>query len=437
MQRGDGVLSEGRMAHNPAPCEGPGTNWAGNYSFASSAMRQMGSVEDVQARVNSLKLVKALGSRHSFNGIADTSGEHVLMDRLDEMVLDAEARTVRVGAGVRYGRLAPWLDAQGFALHNLASLPHITVVGSCATATHGSGLRTGSLSTAVRAVQFVDGTGAVRSLSRDEQPEEFAGAVVSLGALGVVTSVTLDVVPSFEISQTVYEDLPFAVLGTEFESVFGAGYSVSLFTDWQGNRATQVWVKRLASEAGGVQDTFFGATRQTRALHPLPGHGAENCTEQMGVAGPWYERLPHFRMNFTPSSGAELQSEYFVARENAYAALRAIETLRDEITPRLLVSEIRTVAADDLWMSMAQGRESVGFHFTWKPESAAVMALLPKIEARLEPFAARPHWAKLHTMERKQLAELYPKFEAFRGLMRRYDPEGRFRNAYLAACFGE
>jgi xylitol oxidase len=400
-------------------------------------MRQVGSVEDVQARVSALKLVKALGSRHSFNGIADTTGEQLLLDSLDGMELDVEARSVRVGAGVRYGRLAPWLDAQGFAVHNLASLPHISVVGACATATHGSGLRNGSLSSAVSAIEFVDGTDRVRRLSRDERPDEFAGAVVSLGALGVVTSMTLDVVPSFEISQTVYEDLPFAALETAFDEIFGSGYSVSLFTDWQGNRATQAWVKRLAHSSRGAQDTFFGATRQTRALHPLPGLGAENCTEQMGVPGPWYERLPHFRMDFIPSSGAELQSEYFVARDNAVAALRAIETLRDEITPRLLVSEIRTVAADELWMSMAYRRDSVGFHFTWKPETEAVMALLPRIEARLEQFAARPHWAKLHTIGQERLAARYPKFEAFRALMHQRDPDRRFRNAYLTACFGE
>jgi xylitol oxidase len=387
----------------------------------------------VQALVRRLPEAKALGARHSFNHIADTEGTQIDLGHLKAMHLDGEARTVTVGAGISYGELAPWLHTQGFAVHNLASLPHISIVGACASATHGSGIRNGCLSTAVSALELVTGEGELLHLSRASHPEVFAGAVVGLGALGVVTGITLQVVPTFQVAQMVYEDLSFSELEHNLRAIVSAGYSVSLFTDWQQHRATQAWVKRKLEDTSqpDFPATFFGASKQTAKLHPLPKHDATNCTEQLGVPGPWYDRLPHFRHDYTPSSGAELQTEYFVPLDRAYEAILAIEELRDSITPLLFVSEMRTIAADDLWMSMAYGQDSLAFHFTWKQQLPAVLGLLPHLEAKLAPFAARPHWSKLFTLPGEQLRRLYPRFHDFQALVARFDPKGRFRNEYL------
>jgi xylitol oxidase len=413
------------------------TNWAGNYTYRAPSLLQPSSVAELQLLLPTLRHAKALGARHSFNSIADTSGAQISLAHFKSKSLDTSDPahpTVTIGSGVTYGELAPWLHAHGFAVPNLASLPHISVVGACATATHGSGLANRCLSTAVSAMDLVAADGELLHLSRAANPDIFPGAVVALGALGIVTSLTLDLVPTFEVAQTVYENLPFHELEHSLLDIFSAGYSVSLFTDWQKHRATQAWIKRRVSnsaEASSLPETFFGARQQTAKLHPLPGHSAENCTEQLNIPGPWHERLPHFRMEYTPSSGAELQSEYFVPLADAFNAVRAVEELRDRITSHLFITELRTVAADDLWLSMAYARDSLAIHFTWHPEPEAVFSLLPLIEAQLAPFAARPHWGKLFATPPATLRQLYPRFGAFRDLASRLDPQGSFRNDYL------
>jgi len=393
------------------------------------------TVGEVQQLVKSRRPLKALGASHSFNGIADSTGDQISLQYLDHMLVDPTSRTVTVGAGVTYGQLAPYLHGQGYALHNLASLPHISVAGACATGTHGSGNKNGNLSTAVSATEIVAADGEAVVLSRERDGDRFQGAVVALGGLGVVTSITLDVQPTFEMRQVVYENLSMDQLERHLDNIFASGYSVSLFTDWQNHRITQVWIKsriepRTSSE---LPAEFFGATLAHQKLHPLAGHAAENCTEQMGISGPWYERLPHFRMNFTPSSGAELQSEYMVPRDRGYEAILAVEQLRDHVTPHLFISELRTVDADNLWMSPCYQRPSMAIHFTWKPEWPAVRKVLPMIEEKLARFNARPHWAKLFTMSPTRLKPVYGRLPDFQALLAHYDPHGKFRNDFLNA----
>ena len=409
------------------------TNWSGNLRYHTDHLLQPATVEETQQAVKSCTKLRALGARHSFNTIADSNFNQISVKALQQMSVDAKARTVTVGGGVTYGGLSPWLDSQGFALHNLASLPHVSVAGACATATHGSGNKNGSLSTSVAAMEIVTADGSLVHLSREKDGDQMLGAAVALGGLGVVTSTTLDVIPTFQMAQVVFENLSFDQLEHNLEAIFGSGYSVSLFTDWQKNRATQVWIKsRLAP--GGKADMpaqFYGATLATKKLHPVTGHSAENCTEQQGIPGPWYERMPHFRMNFTPSSGAELQSEYFVSRDKGYVAIRAVEELRDHITPHLFVTEFRTIAADNLWMSTCHDRDSMTVHFTWKPDWPAVKKVLPLIEAKLAPFDARPHWAKMFTMQPSHIQKLYEKLPDYQAMLKHYDPNGKFRNDFL------
>lgn len=412
----------------------PLTNWAGNLEYAAMAVHEPLSLEQVREVVMRSPSLRALGSRHSFNRIADTDGALVSLRRMNRVLsLDRAAGTVTVEAGVSYAALSGWLHANGFALHNLPSSPHISVAGACATATHGSGSRNGNLATAVRALELVDAAGEVVTLSREEDGDAFRGAVVALGALGVVTRLTLDVEPAFHVCQSVWRDLPMRVLETDFEAVMSSGYSVSLFTDWTRESIAQVWVKERAAEWDGsaIRGEFFGARAETRDVHPVEGQPAENATLQRGVPGPWHERLPHFRIGFAPSVGRELQSEYFVPMEHAWRAIRAVQALRGQIAPHLFISEIRTVAADDLWMSPCHGRPCVALHTTWKPDRDRVARLLPLMEQALAPYDAVPHWGKLFAMEPAVLQSRYPRLADFRALLRRSDPAGKFRNAFL------
>jgi alditol oxidase len=409
-------------------------NWAGNLEYGTDRLYSATSVEEVRNYVKQQKKLKVLGTRHCFNNIADTKDSFLSLKPMNQVIaLDPTARTVTVAAGISYGQLAPYLDSKGFALHNLASLPHISLAGACATATHGSGEKNGNLATAISGLELVTAAGEVLKLSRDRDGEMFQGTLVGLGALGVITNLTLDMQPTYMVRQYVYQNLPLRELAEHFDAIQSSGYSVSLFTRWQNQLVNEVWIKRRveAGQTFKVPAEFFGAKLATRNLHPIAELSAENCTEQMGVPGPWYERLPHFRMGFTPSAGKELQAEYFVPRQHAVEAMLAVEKLRDQVSPHLLISEIRTIAADKLWMSPCYQQDCATIHFTWKPEWDAVRHLMPMIERELTPFQARPHWGKLFTTPPSELKRLYRKMPAFIELCSKYDPDGKFRNEFL------
>ncbi len=409
-------------------------NWAGNIEYSTDRVFYPKTVEEVQLLVKKSNRLRTLGTRHCFNTIADSKDNLISTSMLNKMLsVDPAAKTVTVQAGIKYGELAPLLDQQGFALHNLASLPHISVGGSIATATHGSGVGNGNLATAVSSLDLVIADGSVLTLSRAQDEEQFNAAVVGLGSLGVVTQVTLDIQPAYTMKQHVFTALPVAAVKDHFEDIVSAGYSVSLFTDWQSDTINEVWIKSRTDRDknyDGVAD-FYGAPAATKNVHPIIALSAENCTEQVGVPGPWYERLPHFKMGFTPSSGKELQTEYFVPRQHAVEAMLAVQTLGKQIGPHLFITEIRCIAADKLWMSPCREQDSVTIHFTWKQELAAVQKLLPQIETLLSPFNARPHWGKVFTMSPAVLDSRYQQLADFKKTMLGYDPTGKFRNAFI------
>jgi alditol oxidase len=409
-------------------------NWAGNLEYGTDHLYSANSLQQVRDYVKKQSKLKVLGTRHCFNNIADSTHNLLSLKSMDEVVgLDPEAHTVTVAAGITYGQLCPYLHTKGFALHNLASLPHISIAGACSTATHGSGEKNGNLATAVSALEIVTAAGEVVQLSRQTDGELFRGAVVGLGALGVITKITLDVQPTFMMRQYVYENLPLSEMRDHFDAIESSAYSVSLFTDWQKQRINEVWIKSRVDEGQAFDATseFFGAQRAIRNLHPIAELSAENCTEQMGVPGPWYERLPHFRMGFTPSAGKELQSEYFVPRRHAVEAILAVERLRDQVSPHLMISEIRAIAADNLWLSPCYQQPCVTIHFTWKPDWPVVRKLMPVIEKELAPFNARPHWGKLFTTSPAELKSIYKRIPEFIQLSRKHDPQGKFRNEFL------
>ncbi|GIE81471.1 putative xylitol oxidase [Actinoplanes philippinensis] len=407
------------------------TNWAGNIGFEARRLVRPRSLDELREVVTGAGRARVLGSGHSFNRLADTDGDLISLAELPRTVeIAADRATVRVDGGIRYGELATRLAAEGLALHNMASLPHISVAGAVATGTHGSGVRNGNLATAVAGLEILRADGSVTTLDRSDA--DLAGAVVGLGALGVVTALTLDVVPAFELRQYVYEDLPEASLHEHLDEILSAGYSVSLFTRWSSAGIDQVWLKR----AEPVSGDFFSARPADGPRHPVPGMPAVNCTEQGGTPGPWHARLPHFRMEFTPSSGEELQSEWHLPRSAALSAITAVSGLRERVAAVLQVCEVRTIAADDLWLSPHHERDSLALHFTWIADTEAVLPVVADLEKALAPLGARPHWGKVFTTSPADLRAAYPRFDDFAALVARFDPQGTFRNPWLDALLG-
>ncbi|MFN8169395.1 MAG: FAD-binding protein [Candidatus Nanopelagicales bacterium] len=406
----------------------PQVNWAGNVVYAPTSVVAPRSVEELQELVASSSRIRALGTRHSFSTVADAPGVLVELGALPSSIeLDEVAATVRVGAATRWGELAPVLHRAGWAVHTMGSLPHISVAGSASTGTHGSGDRHGCLASAVVALELVGPDGGLRRIARGDA--DFDGSVVALGALGVVTAVTLSVQPAYEVEQTVYDDLPFEVAVEELDAVMGSASSVSLFTRWRDD-VEQVWVKRRTDEPA-ADLRWTGARPADGPRHPVPGADPAACTPQGGVPGPWFERVPHFRLEFTPSSGEELQSEYLVDREHARDALRAVHEVRDAVAPVLQIGEVRSVAADDLWLSMASGRDSLAIHFTWVADAEAVAPAVAAVERALAPFAPRPHWGKVFGIDPREVASTYPRFAEMVDLVHRTDPDGVLANDFV------
>ncbi len=408
-----------------------GTNWSGNYTYRATRLHRPRTVEQVQELVAGADRVRALGTRHSFTDIPD-SRELVSLAWLEgEIEVNRATATVWLPGGVTYAQLAEVLNREGVALPNLASLPHISVAGAVATATHGSGDASGNLATAVVGLELVTSSGELVRVRRGE--EGFDGSVVGLGALGVVTGLTLSVEPYYEVRQRVFEGLEWEALFEHYDEITASGQSVSVFHRF-GERTDQVWIKARAGVGDGSVDRpdLFGARPAPSSRNPVPGADPANCTEQLGSPGAWSERLPHFRSGFTPSSGSEIQSELFVAREHAAAALDAARSFAERIQPLLIVAEIRTIAADSLWLSPQYGRPTVGLHFTWRRREAEVSQVMAGLERALAPFSARPHWGKLFTAGAAEIEPLYERMEDFRSLRGRLDPRGAFNNDWLA-----
>ncbi|MEO8688200.1 MAG: D-arabinono-1,4-lactone oxidase [Solirubrobacteraceae bacterium] len=407
-----------------------GMNWAGNYTYRAERLHRPASVERLREIVAAATQIRVLGSRHSFNAIGDAAELVTLDDLPAGIVVDPAARTVSCSGAVRYGALADALERAGLALRNLASLPHISVAGAVATATHGSGDRNGNLATEVAALEMVTSDGGLVTCARGD--DDFDGVVVGLGALGAVTRVMLDVEPAYEVRQRVFEGLPWHALYEHFDAITASGYSISVFTRLHDAAADQVWVKsRVTDEPERIREALFGACAATEERHPILGIDPVNCTPQLGRAGLWSERLPTFRMGFTPSSGEEIQSEYLIPRDRAVPAIEAVRALAGTIRPMLQVCELRTMAADRLWLSPQYGRDTIGIHFTWKPEQQAVERVLVEVEAALAPFAPRPHWGKVFLATAAELAPGYERLPDFAALAGRLDPRGAFRNRWL------
>lgn len=406
-------------------------NWAGNFEYRASEIARPSSIDELCRIVTSSRRVKALGTRHSFNDSADTDGTLIVLDRLPASIdVDSDALSVRVSAGVTYAQLARHLEARGFALHNLASLPHISVGGAVQTGTHGSGVRNGSLATAVIAIEVVRASGELETLHRGDA--DFEASVVGIGALGIVTAVLLRIEPTYRVAQYVHEGVPWSSAEENWAAIMGSAYSVSVFTTFVGDATHQIWTKhRIGADTTELDLAALGGIEARTPLHPLPGVSAESVTAQLRSPGPWHERLPHFHSDFVPSHGNEIQSEYLVPAMRAVEAVRAVRSLASVIGPLLYIAEFRMVAADNLWLSPSYARESLAIHFTWQQRQRDVLAILPQIEEVLAPFDARPHWGKVSTTPLQELRRVYPRLEDFAAFARGVDPDGLFHNDFL------
>jgi xylitol oxidase len=402
-------------------------NWAGNVTYSTDHLRAPASVEELQEIVAGSARIKTFGTGHTFNRVGDTDGELVTVRELPPALeIDEAAQRATVPAGARYAEVARALHERGYALHNLGSLPHISVAGACATGTHGSGDDNPCLAAAVRGLEFVRADGELVRIGEDDP--ELAGAALSLGALGVVTRVTLAVEPSYDISQEVWLDAPVPAVLEHYDEITAAGYSVSLFSAPETpGRIDQIWVKRR--DQPPADGTRWGARPTDLDVHPIAGQDARAATPQRGTRGPWHERLPHFRASFTPSAGDEQQSEFFVPRERAREAIEAV--LAVDVSAALLVSEFRTIAADELWLSPFGGRPTTSLHFTWRNDDALVGEALTRLAPVIGRFDPRPHWGKVFRTDPGEVRRHYPRLDEFRALAARSDPGRKFGNRFL------
>ncbi|THV39790.1 D-arabinono-1,4-lactone oxidase [Glycomyces buryatensis] len=420
-----------------SPTDAALTNWAGNIAFTPDRFVRPGSLDQTRETVAGASRLRVLGSGHSFNSIAASEAVMVSLSGIEpEVSVDAEARLVRASGWITYAALSEAVKRAGFALHNLASLPHISVAGSIATGTHGSGDGNGNLSTAVAALEFIGPDGELRTVRRGDA--DFPGSVVHLGALGVVWSVTLDLLPDFEVRQYVYDDLPFDAAVANFDDLTSAAYSTSLFTPWGIDPVFQYWTKQRTVDQTQPfpAASRFGAPLADGPRRPIPGVDPAACTPQMGLTGSWHERLAHFKFEFTPSVGEELQSEFLIDRSNAPAALEALRGVSDKLGPVVEICEVRTMAADDLWLSPAYGRDTVGFHFTWVRDYETVKPVLRVVEDALVSFDPRPHWGKLFSIPIDEVRSQYPRMGDFERLRESIDPEEKFGNDFCAELLG-
>ena len=407
-------------------------NWSGTVTFADSQTFAPATTAELAQIVATNPKVRARGSAHCFNAIADTDAISITFENLpQELVIDKENQIVTVSAGIKYGELAVALEKRGWALHNMASLPHISVAGAIATATHGSGVGNGNLATAVRGLEVVLPDGSIKKITL-ESPE-FAGYVVGLGVAGIVISVDLAIEPTFNIEQTVYRGMSRETYAANLDEIMSLAYSVSYFTTWAAAGGGEVWAKFRSGSV--APETLFEAYPATSNRHPLPGLDPEPCTEQLAVSGPWHLRLPHFKMEFTPSAGDEIQSEFFVDRKDAPAAIAALEKIAPQISEILWVTEIRAIAADELWMSPHYQRDCIGIHFTWKKVDA-VYEFVKVVEAVLAPFNYRPHMGKVYSASPEYIRSVMPKMSEFVQLVKEIDPMNKFGNAMTDNLLG-
>lgn len=401
-------------------------NWSKNVDFNDRDFLQPGTLTELQESIRSNQKIRARGTAHSFNEIANTSSYAINLAKMPRLIeVNADRTSVKVAAGLTYGELAPVLHSQGWALNNLASLPHISIAGSISTGTHGSGIKNQNLANQVSSFDIVTSEGELRHIDRTNPV--FNALIIGLGLSGIVYQYDLRIEPTFEIRQVIYPQIPFNILQRNFDEIMGTAYSVSYFTDWSRDQVGNLWCKFRDNEV--IPESVGGISKAESKYHPIPSVDATACTDQFGESGDWHQRLPHFKLEFIPSVGEEIQTEFFMDRKDAAAALEVLMQLSDVITPLLWITELRTMAADEIWLSGAYQRDTLAIHFTWKKEDT-IYSVIQKVEDALRPFNYRPHWGKVFTADAKYLSTVYPRMSEFKALILALDPSKKFENTF-------
>jgi len=407
-----------------------GWNWSRTHCFGATELRRPTSIGELQqsivAAVASGQGVRTIGSRHSFTDIADSDVVVDLGALPEQFAVSPDRTSVTVSGAMTYARLASLLEPHQLAIANMASLPHLSIAGAISTATHGSGTTNGNLATAVLSLKIMTSAGELRHVQRSDT--QFSAAVVALGAMGAIVAIELAVEPAFDVEQAVHNRLSWSRLHPSLDEVFDAAYSVSVFTDWRDH--VQLWTKRRVDQATLDHATLHDGVQASQPEHPVPGADASSCTNQQ-EPGLWSHRLPHFRSDEVPSVGAEVQSEFFVERALMGQAIERLRSIGDALEPVIMVSEIRTIGADNIWLSPQYQRDCAAFHFTWHHDVVAAHAAADLVTDTLAPLRPIPHWGKVFDPRRFDFDQLYPNLRSALACFQEWDPTSTFTNAWM------
>lgn len=403
-------------------------NWGGNLAFEQAEVVKPKTISELAEMVRVNK-VRPVGTLHSFSPIA--KGEGLLMSTANLAIkpeLDSDRSVVRFGAAMRFGELALFLEQNGFALRNMGSLPHISVAGAAATGTHGSGDKNQILSSSLTSFSYLNHEGEL--IKVEKQDPLFEAFRLGLGAYGIWVEAELSIVPSFQIRQDIFLEIPWSYFLEDPSRLTSAGYSVSLFGKWGTSTISQTWVKSEVEDPRAGVPIAAIAPEQNSKRELADGVG-DNLTEQGGKPGPWLHRLPHFRLDASPSAGNEIQTEYFFTRDKIAHAIEAVHSVAGKINPVLIISEIRSIAQDDAWLSPMRRGDSIALHFTWKNEPELVDIAVQELEKVLAPMEPIPHWGKVHHFTQSDLERAHPMLSKAREQFENADPSGKFSSDYL------
>uniref|UniRef100_A0A915D0Y3 FAD-binding PCMH-type domain-containing protein n=1 Tax=Ditylenchus dipsaci TaxID=166011 RepID=A0A915D0Y3_9BILA len=419
-------------------CRAPLLNWGGNFNFSTQDIKYPTTTAGVQQLVKECKgKIRPVGTRHSFSEIANTNDTLICLVHMNLILsVDPSVPSVTVQAGITYTDLIPFLQSIGLAIPMMASLGEISIAGAINTAVHGSGAGIGNLATQVLGLQMVLADGSVVQYSKGQNDTELAAATVGLGALGIVTQVTLQAQPTYNLAINVFENMDMSVLDTQLYNITHSGYAINMWSTFgTPGVLDQVWITTKVDSNGvnayGNVSQLYGAPAATAQSSPIAALPPTYVVPQMGIVGPYYERLTDYDLGLSGQEGQQTQSEYYVDFDDFVPALKALQTLSAEINAVVYVALFRITEKDELWMSPQYKKTTMAIHFSWQPKLDQVMALLPKIEAALAPFNPIPHWGKLYTLKPEQYLPLLPKYPEWREQVELHDPTHKFRNKWL------
>lgn len=425
------------------------TNWAGNQSCAPTSIRRPTSEAELVAIVkeaaNNGTRVKCVGAGHSFTPIACTDGVLVDLSGYGRILShDPGARTVTMQAGITLSTLCDELDQRGLALENMGDIGYQSIAGAAATATHGTGWHFGNISSRIVGMRLIAGDGSIVDATSDENPEVLAAARVGVGALGIVSTVTLQAVKAFRL-HAIEEPMRLDDLLSDFDGYMSSADHVEFYwvphTSWaltKRNRRTDEPAMPRSKAKAVIDDLLitnvgFGALCRVGRRRP-------NLIPRLAKMLPSTGRLEYTdrsdRVFTSPRRVKFYEMEYAIPRDAIPEALNRVRRLVDEAGIQLSFPvEVRVVSPDDIPLSTAHGR-ATGYIAIHVYQGTPYDTYFQGVERIMDSYHGRPHWGKMHFQGHETLAQRYPKWDEFQAVRRRLDPEGRFTNQYLERVLG-